>query len=78
MMAITVQNNYEDCMKHEVKKATEARKLQTMLGHPSQRDFERMVHADLIANCPMTEKDVSNGYALFGQNLADLRRKPVR
>ena len=37
-----------------------------------------MVHANLIANCPVTQKDIFNAYALFGQNLPGLRGKTVR
>ena len=40
VMVMTGQKNYEGYTKHEVKKAIEARKLQAMLGHPSQRNLK--------------------------------------
>ena len=73
-----IRSNFEGYTKNEVEGAIKAHHLQAILGHLSQKDFEGMVHANLIANCPVTEKDVSNGYALFGQNLAGLREKRVR
>ena len=78
VMVMTGQKNYEGYTKHEVKKAIEARKLQAMLGHPSQRNFEEMVHHNLISNCPVSKNDVTNAYKIFGPDLAGIQGRTVR
>ena len=37
-----------------------------------------MVHAKLIDNCPITQNNVANAYAIFVDNLAGIRGKAVR
>ena len=39
-MMMTVKDNYEGHTKYEIKKPTEARKLQRIMGHPLERNFE--------------------------------------
>ena len=49
-----------------------------MLGHPSWNDFENMVYAKLITNCPFSQNNIVNAHAIFGDNLAGLRGTTVR
>jgi len=49
-----------------------------MMGNPSQKDCKGMVSNNLIANCPITSKDVSNARTIFGPDLASIRGKTVR
>ena len=77
-LVTTIKNNIEGYTKHEVEGAIKAHQPWAMLGCPTQKDFEEMVHANLIANYPVSQKDASDAYALFGQNLAGLRGKTVR
>ena len=49
-----------------------------MLGHPSRHDFENMVHAKLIANGAISPSDITNTYAIFGDNLTGLRGKTAQ
>ena len=53
-LVTTIRDNFDGYTKHEVEGAVRAHCLQGMLGHPSQKNFEEMVCANLIANCPMT------------------------
>ena len=71
-------DKFEGYTKHEVEGAVRAHCLQGMLGHPFQKDFEGKVHANIIANYPVTQKDVTNAHVLFGQNLPGLQGKTVR
>ena len=48
-----------------------------MLGHPSRKDFESMLHVDLIANCSVTLENISDAHQLFCENLGGLRGKTV-
>ena len=58
-LVTTIKDNFEGYTKHEVERTVKAWELQIMLGHPSQKDFEGMVCANLIANCPVTENHIS-------------------
>ena len=74
----TVESNIEGFTRKEVDGARKARDLQMMLGHPSNQDFRSIVHANLIANCPISENDITNAEAIFGKNLAGIRGKTTR
>lgn len=74
----TIRDNYEGFTKREVIKAHEARRLQAMMGCPSDRDFEGVVREKLLPNCPVTVDDIRNAHTIFGPDLASLRGKTVR
>ena len=74
-LVTTIRDNFKGYIKHEVEGAVRACCLQGMLGCQSQKDFEGIVCSNLITNCPVTQKDVSNAYVLLGQNLLGLRGK---
>ena len=74
----TVRGNMEGYTKREVEKAREAREAQAMVGHPTDRDFLGMVRANMITNCPVTEKAVINANRIFGPDLAGVRGRTVR
>ena len=78
MMVTTVRGNLEGHTRHEIGKANEARRLQGMIGNPTEREFEGMVREKLIANCPVTVQDVHNANRIFGPDLANLRGKTTR
>ena len=46
-----------------------------MLGYPSKKDFESMVHAILIANYPATPENATDAHELLGENVAGLRAR---
>jgi hypothetical protein len=78
VMVNTARGNFEAYTKHDIKKAQEARHLQGMIGNPTERKFERMVCEKLIANCPVTVRDIQNAHRIFGPDLANLRGKTTR
>jgi hypothetical protein len=78
VMVNTVKGNFEGYTKHELKKAQEARCLQGMIGNPTERKFAGMVHEKLIADCPVTMRDIKNAHCIFGPDLANLRGKTTR
>ena len=75
---MVIRNNYKGHNKHEVRKVIEARHLQGMIDHPSQRGFEELVCNNMIIHCPITSHDVSNTNKNFSPDLADIRGKTVR
>ncbi len=78
MMVNTMRGNFEGYTKHDIKKAQEARRLQGMIGNPTECKYEGMVREKLIANCPVTVRDIQNAHQIFGPNLANRRGKTTR
>ena len=74
----TVRSNYEGFTKKDIKAAKAARKLQGMIGSPSEKDYGGMVSSNMIKNCPIDSTDVSNARAIFGPDLASVRGETVR
>jgi len=58
MLVNTVRDNFEGHTKHDIAKAKEARRLQGMVGNPTDKEFKGMVRDKLITNCPITVQDV--------------------
>jgi len=78
MLVNTVRENFKGFTKHEIEKATEARRLQGMIGHPTEREFTGMVREKLITNCPVIVHDINNANLMYGPDLANLRGKQTR
>ncbi len=78
MMVNTVRKNFKGFTKHEIKMAQEARRLQGMIGNPTDREFTAMVHEKFIAKGPVTVHDVQNANQFFDPDLANLRGKRTR
>ena len=76
-LVTTMRENYQVFTKNEIEGAIKAREMQAMLGHPSWCVFKHMVHARLIANCPITPNDIYTAYAIFGKNLVGIKGKTV-
>ena len=77
-MVQTIREKFEGYTDREVKDAKLARWVQSMVPHPSDVDFQRMVSASLLSDCPVNEIDASNYVTIFGPNLAGVRGKTVR
>jgi hypothetical protein len=73
----TVHANYEGFTKQQVKNAERAHRLMGMVATPSERDFQGMVHHNLLKDCPVTNEDIHNAHATFGPDLARIRGKMV-
>jgi hypothetical protein len=78
VMVNTMRANFEGCTKRDIEKAQEARRLHGMIGNPIERDFVGMVREKLIANCPVTVRNIQNANQIFGPDLANLRGKMTR
>ena len=74
----TVCKNFEGYTKGEVMQAKEVHRAQAMMGNPSKKDYKGMVSNNLIANYPISSKDVSNARTIFGPDLASIRGKTVQ
>jgi len=78
MLVNTVRDNFEGHTKHDIAKAKEARRLQGMVGNPTNKEFKGIVCEKLITNCPVTVQDVENANCIFGPDLANHRGKMIR
>ena len=73
----TVCSNYKGFTKKDIKAAKAARKLQGMIGSPSEKYYGGMASSNIIKNCPIDSTDVSNARAIFGPDLASVIGKTV-
>ena len=74
----TVSENRGVFKRREYEGDREARRAMHLLGLPSERDFENMVHSNMIVNCPVTFSDVKNAKLVFGTDITLLKGKSVR
>jgi hypothetical protein len=73
----TVRKNFEGFTKKQIKQATAACWLMGMIASPSERDFQGLVHLNLLKDCPITNADIIHTHKIFGPNLANIRGKTV-
>ena len=73
----TIMSNIEGFTKREVQRAIHARKLQSMLRGPRKADYEGMVHAKMIDDCPIVD-DIKNAHSIFGPDMVGLRGRTTQ
>ncbi len=78
MLVNTVRENFEGCTRQDVKRATEARRIQGMTANPTEREFAGPVRENLLTNCPITICNIDKANQIFGSDLANLRGKTTR
>eukprot|EP00970_Alexandrium_tamarense_P013771 scaffold3678_cov106-Alexandrium_tamarense.AAC.5 len=61
-----VRDSYEGFTKKEIEMATLARKVQAMVGHPTDPKFKDMVSNKVISNCPIKVIGITNAARIFG------------
>ena len=61
-LVMMIRKNFEGYTKKQVESVIEAYCLQAMLAHPSRKDFEGMIHANLILNCPVTLENIYDAH----------------
>jgi hypothetical protein len=74
----TVRHHYEGFTKRRIKQAVEARRLMSMIGAPTEREFQGLVCHNLLKDCPITNTDIIHAHKIFGPDLPNLRGKTVR
>jgi hypothetical protein len=74
----TVRNNFEGFTKRQVKQAIQARRLMSMIGAPTEREFQELVRLNHLKDCPITNSDIIHANKIFGRDLANIRGKTVR
>jgi hypothetical protein len=74
----TIHKNFDGFTKKQIQRAQEARRLMLMMGVPSERAFQSMVHLNQLKNCPITHDDIKVAHTIYGRDLANTRGKMVR
>ena len=74
----TVCKNFEGFTKKQIKQATAACWLMGMIASPSERDFQGLVHLNLLKDCPITNADIVHTHKIFGPDLTNIRGKTIR
>lgn len=77
-MVSTVKENLRSFTRREVKRATEARRLLSIIGRPSEQQFRRILDDRLLRNCDIHGQDAKNAHSIFGPDVGSLRGKTVR
>ena len=81
IMIETVRKNFENFTKKEIEAARLSRATQSMIGHPPDKVFKKIVSDGTLNNCLVVPNDVSNATAIVDPNLprmqgASTRKKP--
>ena len=74
----TVEGNRSKYTKRAYSRALFARKLQGIIGRPSDRHFKDIVDRNLLPNCPINIRDICAASDIFGTDLGSLKGKTVR
>ena len=74
----TVQGDMEGYTRRKVEEAHQARDVQAMVGHPTDREFLRMVRSGMIVDCPVTPTAVLNSNPFFDLPPEGERGRTVR
>jgi hypothetical protein len=75
----TVEENKTLYSAAEQARALLARRIQNMIGHPSTKDFKRIVASGtILPNCPITTRDIAAAEDIFGPSLGCLKGKTTR
>ena len=78
-MQQTIRGNFDGFTKIEVEKSNLARKSQTMLGSPYEKEYLLMVRKSTgIANCPVSPTDTTNSRVIYVPYLAGVIGKTMR
>jgi hypothetical protein len=77
VMVNTVADNKVNYTNEDYLKAVCARELQIKIGHPSTKNFIRIVTSNQLPNCPVTKADILAAEHIFGPDVGSLKGKTV-
>ncbi len=73
----TVHQNFESHTKKQVQQAERTRRLMSMVASSSERNFQAMIHLNMLKDCPVTNDDIHNAHDMYGSDLTSIRGKMV-
>jgi hypothetical protein len=74
-MVNTVASKKSRYTNEDYSRAVIARQLQIRVGHPSTKDFLRLVACNQLPNCPITQDDILVAEDIFGLDIGSLKGK---
>jgi hypothetical protein len=74
----TVANNQYSYGKRDYSQALLTRRIQRIIGRPSNRKFAHILSNNQLPNCPVTYHDVMAAENIFGPGIGALKGKTVR
>ena len=72
----TVAEQARHYTRRDLERAQDARQMQNIIMHPSDRQLSSSA-IKYLANCPVTERDITVATDIFGKNLGSLKGKTV-
>jgi hypothetical protein len=78
VMVDTVASKKSRYTNEDDSRAILARQLQIRVGHPSIKDFLRIVARNQLPNCPITRDDILAAEDIFGPDIGSLKGKMTR
>jgi hypothetical protein len=73
----TVRHSYEGFTKRQIKQAVESRRIMSMIGAPTECEFQGLVRHNFLKDCPITNDNIIHAHKIFGPDLPNLRGKTV-
>jgi len=77
-LVTTVADRKQQYSARDVKKAEEARRLQSIIGRPDTATFLQMIRRNEIPNCTVSADDIIAAEQIFGPDLGSLKGKTTR
>ena len=74
----TVEHNRSKYTNRDYSRALYSRKLQSIIGRPSDRQFKDIADRNLLPNCPINSRDINAAAYIFGSDIGSLKGKTVR
>jgi len=75
---VTVAGNKDRFHHRKIKDANRARVLYSMIGRPSQQQFEFILNNNLIRNCPVMVDDARRAVTIYGPDVPAIKGKAVK
>ena len=73
----TLEDNRTKYTKRNYSRALLAHNNQKIIGHPSTRDFMKIIDNNLLPNFPLTRRDIIIAENMFGPDIGSLKGKTV-
>lgn len=74
----TVEANEQNYRRREIESARSAQDISTLLFHPAQSTFEKIVEGNFIRNLPITLADARRANKIYGPSVPSLKGRTTR
>jgi Zinc knuckle len=78
VMLINTAENKNNYTNNDYNQALLSRKIQKIIGRPSDKDFIRIVESNLLPNCPVTKADIIAATNILGNDIGSIKGSSKR